>query len=198
MTDGNPALETLTGIIERVTFHNPDNGFAVLKVAARGHRDLVTLLGHLPRAVAGEFIEARGRWVVDRQHGQQFKAEFIRITPPTTLEGIEKYLGSGLIKGIGPHFAAKLVEAFGEQDELVPAYAMTIHKSQGSEFPAVVVPVHTQHYTMLQRNLFYTAITRGKQLVALIGTARAIAIAVRRADAGRRYSGLRRRLTTLG
>ena len=60
MTDGNPALETLTGIIERVTFHNPDNGFAVLKVAARGHRDLATLLGHLPRAVAGvHFLPCR-------------------------------------------------------------------------------------------------------------------------------------------
>lgn len=83
---------------------------------------------------------------------------------------------------------------FGELDELVPAYAMSIHKSQGSEFPAVVIPVHTQHYIMLQRNLLYTGITRGKRLVVLVGTERAIAIAVRRADARRRYSGLEWRL----
>jgi len=83
---------------------------------------------------------------------------------------------------------------FGELDELVPAYAMTIHKSQGSEFPAVVIPVHTQHYAMLQRNLLYTAITRGKRLVVLVGTSKAVAIAVKRADARRRYTGLRWRL----
>ena len=71
---------------------------------------------------------------------------------------------------------------------------MTIHKSQGSEFPAVVIPVHTQHYMMLQRNLLYTAITRGRRLVVLVGTPRAVALAVRRADAAKRYSALRQRL----
>jgi len=87
-----------------------------------------------------------------------------------------------------------VVYDFGELDELVPAYAMTIHKSQGSEFPAVVIPVHTQHYMMLQRNLLYTGITRGRQLVVLVGMAKAVAIAVKRADAVKRYSALRQRL----
>jgi exodeoxyribonuclease V alpha subunit len=68
---------------------------------------------------------------------------------------------------------------FGELDMLVPAYAATIHKSQGSEYPAVVIPVLTQHYAMLQRNLLYTGVTRGKKLVVLIGQKKAIAIAVR-------------------
>jgi len=83
---------------------------------------------------------------------------------------------------------------FGELDELVPSYAMTIHKSQGSEFPAVVIPVHTQHYMMLQRNLLYTAITRGRRLVVLVGTPKATAIATKRADATKRYTALRERL----
>jgi exodeoxyribonuclease V alpha subunit len=87
---------------------------------------------------------------------------------------------------------------FGELDELVPAYAITIHKSQGSEFPAVVLPIHTQQYSLLQRNLLYTAITRGKRLVVLVGMQKAIAIAVKRADAGRRYSALRQRLAAMG
>jgi exodeoxyribonuclease V alpha subunit len=107
--------ETLSGIIERVTFHNPDNGFAVLRVQARGRRDLVTVVGHLPAAVAGEYVEASGAWVQDRDHGPQFKAAELRTTPPHTVEGIEKYLGSGLVKGIGAHFARKIVEVFGER-----------------------------------------------------------------------------------
>jgi exodeoxyribonuclease V alpha subunit len=68
---------------------------------------------------------------------------------------------------------------FGELDTLVPAYAATIHKSQGSEYPAVVIPMMTQHYTMLQRNLLYTGVTRGKKLVVLVGQKKAVAIAVR-------------------
>ena len=68
---------------------------------------------------------------------------------------------------------------FGELDTLVPAYAATIHKSQGSEYPAVIIPVLTQHYAMLQRNLLYTGVTRGKRLVVLVGQKKAIAIAVR-------------------
>jgi exodeoxyribonuclease V alpha subunit len=79
---------------------------------------------------------------------------------------------------------------FGELDMLVPAYAATIHKSQGSEYPAVVIPVLTQHYAMLQRNLLYTGVTRGKELVVLIGQKKAIAIAVRNVSGRRRWSKL--------
>ena len=81
--------------------------------------------------------------------------------------------------------------AFGELDTLVPAYAATIHKSQGSEYPAVVIPVMTQHYPMLQRNLLYTGATRGKKLVVIVGQKKAVAIAVRNVSGRRRWSKLR-------
>jgi exodeoxyribonuclease V alpha subunit len=80
---------------------------------------------------------------------------------------------------------------FGELDSLVPAYAVTIHKSQGSEYSAVVIPVVTQHYTMLQRNLLYTGVTRGKRLVVLVGQRKAVAIAVRNSSGRRRWSKLK-------
>jgi len=79
---------------------------------------------------------------------------------------------------------------FGELDMLVPAYAATIHKSQGSEYPAVIIPVLTQHYAMLQRNLLYTGVTRGRRLVVLIGQKKAVAIAVRNMSGRRRWSKL--------
>ena len=79
---------------------------------------------------------------------------------------------------------------FGELDTLVPAYAVTIHKSQGSEYPAVVIPVTTQHYAMLQRNLLYTGVTRGKKLVVLVGQKKAVAIAVGNVSGRRRWSKL--------
>jgi exodeoxyribonuclease V alpha subunit len=79
---------------------------------------------------------------------------------------------------------------FGELDSLVPAYAATIHKSQGSEYPAVIIPVLTQHYAMLQRNLLYTGVTRGKRLVVLVGQKKAVAIAVRNVSGRRRWSKL--------
>ena len=81
-----------------------------------------------------------------------------------------------------------------ELDTLVLAYAATVHKSQGSEYAAVVIPVHTQHYVMLQRNLLYTAVTRGKRLVVLVGSRKALEIAVRNADVAARCSGLAARL----
>jgi len=105
----------LSGIIERVTFHNPETGFAVLRVQARGRRGLATVVGTLATATAGEYIEAAGEWIQDREHGEQFRASTLKATPPQTLEGIEKYLGSGLVKGIGPHYARKIVEVFKER-----------------------------------------------------------------------------------
>ena len=107
--------EVLAGSIERVTFHNADNGFCVLRIKARGHRDLVTVVGHSAEISAGEWVTVSGVWVNSREHGQQFKAAFLRSSPPTTAEGIEKYLGSGMIRGIGPIYASKLVSAFGAE-----------------------------------------------------------------------------------
>jgi exodeoxyribonuclease V alpha subunit len=104
----NPASEVLAGLVERVTFHNEENGFCVLRVKARGQRDLITVLGHAAMIAAGEFVQASGTWVNDRVHGVQFRASFLKAMPPTTTEGIEKYLGSGMIRGIGPVYAKKL------------------------------------------------------------------------------------------
>ena len=106
--------EVLAGLIERVTFHNEENGFCVLRVQARGHRDLVTVVGHAASIAAGEWITASGDWTNDRTHGLQFRARFLRPSAPTSLEGIEKYLASGMIRGVGPVYAKKLVQAFGE------------------------------------------------------------------------------------
>ncbi len=94
------------------------------------------------------------------------------------------------------HFEGRPVQYdFGDLDELSLAYVLSIHKSQGSEFPCVVIPLHTQHYMMLQRNLLYTAVTRGKKLVVLVGTEKALGMAVRRQDTARRYGMLRQRLS---
>src|SRR5689334_24416559 len=107
--------EVLAGLVERVTYHNTENGFCVLRTRARGHRDVVTVVGHAAAISAGEWIMASGQWVNDRTHGQQFKARFLRTSAPTSADGIEKYLSSGMIRGIGPSYAKKLLRAFGEK-----------------------------------------------------------------------------------
>ena len=89
----------------------------------------------------------------------------------------------------------EVIYAFAELDELVLAYATTIHKSQGSEYPAVVIPLTTQHYPMLQRNLVYTGVTRGKHLVVLVGQRKALTIAIKGGRSKRRWSKLREWLT---
>ncbi len=105
----------VAGTIERVTFHSEETGFCVLRVNAARRREPVTVVGTAATVGPGEFVEANGVWVNDRSHGLQFRAEHLRVVPPSTLEGIEKYLGSGMIRGIGPHFAKRLVHAFGAE-----------------------------------------------------------------------------------
>jgi exodeoxyribonuclease V alpha subunit len=107
--------EVLAGLVERVTYQNAENGFCVIRVKARGHRELVTVVGHAAAISAGEWITAAGDWVNDRTHGQQFKARFLKTSAPTSVEGIEKYLASGMIRGIGPVYAKKLLRVFGEK-----------------------------------------------------------------------------------
>src|SRR5271154_4010284 len=107
--------EVVAGLVERVTYHNAENGFCVLRAKARGHRDVVTVVGHAATIAAGEWITASGEWVNDRTHGQQFKAGFMLSSAPTSIDGIEKYLSSGMIRGIGPVYAQKMVKAFGEK-----------------------------------------------------------------------------------
>ncbi|HRD94199.1 MAG TPA: ATP-dependent RecD-like DNA helicase [Accumulibacter sp.] len=108
-----PELDRLAGLVERVTFHNEQNGFCVLRLKVKGERELITLIGHAPVVSPGEYASAAGHWVTDREHGRQFQATFVNISPPNTLTGIERYLGSGMVKGIGPVYAGKLVKSFG-------------------------------------------------------------------------------------
>jgi len=115
-TEPNPPnWEVLVGMVERVTYQNAENGFCVIRVKVRGHRELVTVVGHAAAISAGEWITATGEWINDRTHGQQFKTKFLKTSAPTSVEGIEKYLASGMIRGIGPVYAKKLLRAFGEK-----------------------------------------------------------------------------------
>lgn len=128
----NAPVETLAGTVERVTFHNADTGFCVLKVHARGKRDLVPVIGHAPVIGAGEWITATGIWNTDRQHGLQFKADTLKVTPPTGIEGIEKYLASGYMRGIGPAMAKRIVAAFGgETFEVIEAEPDRLKEVEG-------------------------------------------------------------------
>ncbi len=110
-----PGLQDgLAGMVERVTFHNEETGFCVLRVKVQSKRDLVTVVGTVANVSAGEWVTAQGVWIHDRDHGLQLKANSLHCSAPTSQEGIEKYLGSGLIKGIGPVYAKKLVAKFKE------------------------------------------------------------------------------------
>jgi exodeoxyribonuclease V alpha subunit len=125
-------LESLSGLIERVTFFNEENGFSVLKVKVGGHREPVSVVGSLPSVNPGEWVTAEGRWVEDREFGRQFRAEMLKSTPPTSLEGIEKYLGGGMVKGIGPIYAKKLVAKFGEKVfDIIDNYSARLEEVEG-------------------------------------------------------------------
>ena len=128
--------ETINGFIERVTYHNPENGFAVLRVKVKGRDDLVSVVGSTTSVTAGEHVEATGRWVIDRQHGQQFKADDLTTTHPASAAGIEKYLASGAVRSIGPKIAAKIVSVYKERTlDIFENYAdMLLHvKGIGAE-----------------------------------------------------------------
>jgi len=107
--------ETVRGTVERVTFFNQDTGFAVLKVDVAGRRELATVVGTISLITPGEFIEATGEWTVDAQHGPQFKATQLEASHPSSAAGIERYLGSGAVRGIGPHLAGKIVSIYKER-----------------------------------------------------------------------------------
>ncbi len=101
-------------VVERITYQNPENGYSVLKVRAKGHGDLVTVVGNLLDANVGSVLLIDGEWKVDSRYGKQFEAQKWQETLPATVYGMEKYLGSGLIKGVGPKFAKKIVQKYGE------------------------------------------------------------------------------------
>lgn len=109
---GKPTAR-LRGIVERVTFHNEENGFCILKVQPEGSRDLVSVIGKAPRVVPGEQVEAEGGWEQSAEFGRQFKAGALKLSRPDSLTGMERYLGSGLIDGIGPAYARRLIQKFG-------------------------------------------------------------------------------------
>ena len=105
------AASPIQDVVEQVTFHNADTGFCVLRVKARGHRDLAIVVGHAATISPGEWITATGDWVNDRTHGQQFKARFLPASAPSSAEGIERYLAAEMIRGIGPAYANGLYGA---------------------------------------------------------------------------------------
>lgn len=124
--------DSISGLIERVTFFNEETGFAVLKVRVKGHRDVVTVVGSLPSVSAGEWLVAEGQWVQDREHGRQLRADKLRSSPPTSKEGIEKYLSSGMVKGIGPVYARKMVQEFGEKIlDVIDQYSARLEEIDG-------------------------------------------------------------------
>lgn len=124
--------ESISGLVERVTFHSEETGFAVLRAKVKGHRDLVAVVGTVSSIHPGEWIDALGHWHNDARHGEQFKAKDLRVTEPDTLDGIEKYLGSGLIKGIGPVYAKKLVKHFGrEVFDIIEKRSAMLEKVEG-------------------------------------------------------------------
>jgi len=116
-------VDNLTGSIERTTYYNPENGYSVVRLRSERRKNLpgtnrdglVTVVGNLPELTPGEFVRLSGRWVTHPKHGQQFQAEICEQTLPATVAGIRRYLGSGLIKGIGPRLAERIVGCFGAQ-----------------------------------------------------------------------------------
>ena len=114
MTASAEEREALSGVVERVVFHNPENGFAVMRVRVRGRGQPVAVVGRLPVVSQGETIQASGAWRNDPSHGLQFQAQRLAVSPPDSLEGMRRYLGSGKVQGVGPKMAKRLVKAFGE------------------------------------------------------------------------------------
>src|SRR5512139_1565602 len=108
-------MDFLDGLVERITYYNAENGYTVLRLNARGTHgaDLVTVVGTLPEITPGESLRLQGQWITNAQYGKQFKAEKCEQVLPATIEGLKKYLGSGLIKGVGPVTATRIVRRFG-------------------------------------------------------------------------------------
>ncbi len=115
-------MDSLSGSVERITYYNSENGYSVIRLLPE-HRNtpgqsrdgLVTVVGNLPELAPGEFLRVRGKWENHPQHGLQFASELCEQTLPATAAGIRRYLGSGLITGIGPRLAERIVGQFGDQ-----------------------------------------------------------------------------------
>ena len=107
-------MEHLRCVVERITYQNAENGYTVLRCAAKGSKDLITVVGLMPDVHVGSVLALDGFWKMDAKYGRQFSAERMEETLPATVYGIEKYLGSGLVKGVGPKFAKRVVQKFGK------------------------------------------------------------------------------------
>jgi len=108
-------LDKLRGIVERITYSNKENGYSVLKIRCKGYLKLVTIVGNVSSANIGSVLTVEGKWISDSKFGRQFKVETWTESLPASIYGIEKYLGSGLINGIGPKYAKLIVNTFGEE-----------------------------------------------------------------------------------
>jgi ATP-dependent exoDNAse (exonuclease V) alpha subunit len=118
--------------VERVVFHTEETGYCILKVQPDGSRDVVSLLGKAPRVVAGEHFEATGQWEQKAEFGRQFNADELRLTRPDTLDGMERYLGSGLIEGIGKKYAARVVRQFGKDTfDIIENFSARLEEVEG-------------------------------------------------------------------
>ena len=133
MTPGAPGKSiTLRGTVERVVFHTEETGYSILKVLPEGSRDVVSLIGKAPRVVAGEQFEASGQWEHRGDFGRQFKAGELRLTRPDTLAGMERYLGSGLIEGIGPAYAERVIAHFGKDTfDIIEHHSARLQEVEG-------------------------------------------------------------------
>ena len=118
-------MEYLRCVVERITYQNAENGYTVLKCAAKNQNDLVTVVGTMPDTHVGSVLSLEGFWKIDAKYGKQFLVQKFEETLPATVYGIEKYLGSGLIKGVGPKYAKKIVAFF----ELTPYFDAVIGSS---------------------------------------------------------------------
>ena len=105
----------MEGVVERITYYNDENGFAVAKIAVKDSDDLITAIGYFHCLEVGEVLKLKGNWTIHKNYGHQFKVEFYETIMPATVRGIENYLASGVIRGIGPTMAKKIVEEFGEK-----------------------------------------------------------------------------------
>lgn len=106
-------MQKIRCVVERITYQNPENGYSVLKCRVKDYSDLVPVIGNMIDVAVGSVLIAEGSWKVDAKYGRQFVAESWEETLPATVYGMEKYLGSGLIKGVGPKFARKIVQKYG-------------------------------------------------------------------------------------
>lgn len=106
-------MERLRCVVERITYQNEQNGYSVIKCKAKGYSELATVVGAMPEVHVGAVLSLTGEWKMDSKYGRQFSVESFEETLPATVLGIEKYLGSGLVKGIGPKFAKRIVQEFG-------------------------------------------------------------------------------------